>query len=225
MRPFFSLLLIGWTACAPATQNVHSQAQPLAGSGASEQAKGMDGFSVSVRIEVLQPVGTRTLQPGGALYPGEQFTITAWADQPVYLYVVGYEPDGWSSLLFPRGRHAKIRGGERLRLPEGDRPYTANSNAGEFAIKVLATTQPIDDSGCQRLRLRCPLWQSTETTAVRSAEADETNKPPPPPPPDGVPRGQRDGILIDDAAGYALTAKSDFHGNALLTFPLLHAQR
>lgn len=178
-------------------------------------------FTVSLRVD-LQPkleVGSRSLMPGETANAGDRFTLTSWVDQPVYLYVIGYEPTGWSKLLFPRANHRLVQKGEQIRLPDSGNPYKLNNESGEVSLYIYASRKPLDDQACEVLRLNCPLWGSDGS---RDGDSEKKDLPPPPPAPPG--RGRdRPSPFISNAKERFVSARSDEKGVAVLRFTFKHA--
>lgn len=180
-------------------------------------------FLVSGRLDVQsdQTIGTHTIQPGDTLYSGDTFTLTAWADRPLYLYIVGYEPDSWSSLLFPTGRDVMVPANEQIRIPQSGNPFRLNEYAGEVNLYVYASEQPITREACAELRLPWPLWQPSR--ALRGGSSPPP--PPPPPPPTGDKRETRSPRITMAADSHIASIYSDAQAKALLRFHFRHERR
>ena len=172
-------------------------------------------FALSAKVNLLSPshVLPRSIKPGDTAHTGDAFTLTAWADQPIFLYVVDYKADRWSSLLFPQAQDTTVPGNEPLRLPTRNPTYRLTGRPGEIGLLVYASRRPLDAAGCAMLRLQCPLWSGSGRTR---GEAQEPKDPPPPPPPPGPARNQRDVTLVGQ--DYVATTRSEADGTALLPF-------
>lgn len=179
-------------------------------------------FTASLRID-LQPkleVGARSLIPGETVNAGDRFTLTSWTDEAVYLYIVGYEPTGWSKLLFPRSKDTIVQKGEQIRLPDSGNPYKLNNESGEVTLYVYASRKPLDSQACDVLRLPCPLWRQDGS---RGGGSDTKEPPPPPPRPAGTSGKDRPSPFINNAKEHYVSAKSDDKGVAVLRFTFKHA--
>lgn len=184
----------------------------------------MTPYEVSFKLDVVPHIPGEpapSVPPGGVLRSGERFTLTAFASQSVYLYVIGYEQTDWSTLLFPQREHTKVKAGEKIRLPLSGKPFVLNNRPGRVSFFVYASYAPIDAGGCAAVRLHCPLWESGKEG---TRGGDSKVKDPPPPPANGDKRTDRGGPKRYDAKEHIIVAKSDKKGIVLLSFSFEHSQ-
>lgn len=181
-------------------------------------------LTLSLKAEIVHPLGNRPLMPKGIAHTGESFRLAVWTDQPAYVYVVGYSATGWSQLLFPRARDERLPADTRQPVPSAGGAYVLDDEIGDVEIRVLASREPLDLAACQDLRLHCPLWSAEETSLSRGGEDDkkrkqEEDKNTPP-----RPRSTRDrgGALIPDPQAGTVSVKSDDKGSARLDFVFRH---
>lgn len=185
-------------------------------------------LSMKVRLAPRTEVGWRSLKPGDTARSGDGFTVTTWADQPVYLYIVDYQREGWSSLLFPTAQHTQVRDGETIQLPGRGGQYRLNQQTGELVLLAYASNRPLDEKGCALLRLSCPLWSRGHRSRGDSSEQKEAPPPPPPPPPAHPPAGpagptDRSPTTYESDGDHVISITSGEEGTALLPFRFLHA--
>lgn len=179
-------------------------------------------FTVFVKVETRAANGllSRAILPGKHVRIGERFFLHAWADQPVYLYVVNYEAEGWSDLLYPETRHIRGVEASKVRVPQGTGSFVLREGHGEVRLRVMATREPLAADGCSRLRLPCPLFKLADRTSTRgSADSNAEKKGSPPPDRADVRKGtDRSGEVIVDEKEGLVSAHSEETGVAWLDF-------
>ena len=206
-------ILLTFLAAALLANDRLALAEPL-------QPASAEPFTVSMKVEVqtANRLFSRNILPGERVRVGERFFTHIWADQPVYLYIVNYEPTDWSSLLFPETHHIHSEAGRRIRIPEAGGYFAIREGQGEVRLRVFASREPIDTNACRELRLQCPLFQFVSGT--RGGAAVDKAKKDPPPPERAEKRTARDrgAEQTSDETEGVVSAKSDKNGTAWLDF-------
>lgn len=178
-------------------------------------------LTVSLRVD-LQPkqeVGGRSLLPGDVAHRGDHFTLTAWVNQPAYLYILAYEPKGWSTRLFPVRGDVSVKKDLQIHLPGNGAGYLLNDQPGDIEIYAYASSKPMDADACAHLRLDCSKGRFFST---RGGDKDQKKSEERPPPPPGRSAKERHGNLIVDSAVHTVSARADDRGVALLRFHFKH---
>ena len=143
------------------------------------------GFKVFMRVELhpAKEVGQRDILPNAALHSGDRFRVVAWATEQVYVYLVSYDPQGWSELNFPRGQHVQLPANAPLSVPDRGALFKVNDKSGDGELILFASRKPLDKDTADKLRLPWPLWNPDGT---RGGNEGRKKEPPPPPPPSSL---------------------------------------
>lgn len=148
------------------------------------QASGPFSVSMQVNVESGSGLMQRSILPDERVRIGERFSATLQVDEPVFLYVIHFDPKGWSELLFPSRRHVRVAPTEEIRIPGLRNAFVVTDEPGDIELHVIASRQPLEDKACSELRLPCPLFPSGDGTRGGNADDKEKKEPPPHPPPE-----------------------------------------
>lgn len=123
-------------------------------------------MSVYVEWESSDRLVRRVLRSGqDVLHAGEHFRIHADSDQPVYLYFLETDPELGPSLLSPL--HGHTRTTEAVRVPAAGL-YRVEGGPGEYKLSVFASREPMSQTHCEALALRCPLFPDAGPGAAQA---------------------------------------------------------
>jgi hypothetical protein len=133
---------------------------------------------LSLSVQMMAERGTQkwSLAENGKVKSGDLVELFVTVNQPAYVYVVQFEPDGSASVLFPpRGDHL-VQPGSEQKVPEGaDNVFQLDTTTGRDHVYVLMSREPIGN-------LDAAL--GTQITEIREAAiAPPTLAPEPPPTP------------------------------------------
>jgi len=155
MRLLFvvALLLVG----CPRPQINPPNTNPVNPPDVEEREKGL---TVSLRSMVLrQNEEERPMVEGETLHVGDRVFFVVRANQPVYLYVVLFGPDGKATVMFPPDSVSDGTVAARCptRIPEKG-AYFLQQPAGPEDVRVIASLEPlgkVDRRLCEQLQLPC----------------------------------------------------------------------
>lgn len=170
---------------------------------ASPGIDGKSSFTLSMKVEVESPnrLARRDIMPGDHARTGERVSVTSWADQPVYIYVVHYDPKGWSELLFPNAKPVHVAAGEKIRIPEPGSAFSLVGEPGDMTLRVVGSREPLDEVSFRELRLQWPLVGNSESSrGVVDKQRQKKEPPPPPSPPPPNPSSEAERAPKRDAA-------------------------
>lgn len=192
-------------------------AAPRAAGKGPESPAPAGALTLSLQADLRAPkdLAGRYVSPGAVAHSGDSFAFRLWVDRPAYVYVLRYDPRGWSTLLHPGALAAgdRLAPGTPLTLPGGDERFHLDAEPGEENIYAVATPRPLPEVPGLCAALRLPCGEAGSETLQRGSSPP----PPPPPPPEGRLPTERVPVL-NRGAERVLTTKASKDGVAQLRF-------
>lgn len=201
-------------------------AQPQRAAGKAEPAVTL--LAIQGEVRTSRDAAPRVFVPGETLHSGDLVSLRVAVDQPAYVYVVGRESSGAPSILFPISGALRMSSGEVRTLPSDGNAIELDQKAGEEALYVVASSQPLPRDTPEALQR---LLTDSIERAQRPTALAETPAPPPPapsgpepsrPPPMPVPTNDRGLKLICTQTAGAVCARSIRTGLAVAKLSFSH---
>ncbi|MGH7561167.1 MAG: DUF4384 domain-containing protein [Gemmatimonadales bacterium] len=100
------------------------------------------------------------VQDGMTMHSGDQFRLVLSPNQDSYAYVIGLDPNGRTTVLFPNeaiGTDNRLRAGERYEIPDALNWFQLDDQVGTETLYLLASYDPLTSlDSLLRTRARGP---------------------------------------------------------------------
>ena len=197
------------------------------------QGEGETALSLTLRVQVKDGAGLRTVADGESLHTGDLVQFVVAVDQPAYVYIVQYFTDASAAVLHPEGGDALLRPGYEARVPEPGSWFKLVPPPGSEAVYFIATKKALGEADlriAEAIRIIRDQGAISRPPGVAPSVGSNAllSRPVPaaPPPPSAFGLGTR-GRLVKVPAGATpgVTIQSGPDGVAIYAFTIRHQPR